>query len=119
VLRKAYGLGAMAMSGGSLAHPDCTVTWPQGEFGAMGLEGAVHLGFKKELEAEKDEGKRQDLFDRLLDDLYAKGTAVETAAFVEVDAVIDPAKTRQVVLKALLAANRKGERANSRFVDVW
>jgi len=119
VLRKAYGLGAMAMSGGSLAHPDCTVTWPQGEFGAMGLEGAVHLGFKKELEAEQDESKRQELFDSLLDDLYAKGTAVETAAFVEVDAVIDPVKTRQVVLNALLAANRKGERSNTRFVDVW
>jgi len=119
VLRKAYGLGAMAMSGGSLARPDCTVSWPQGEFGAMGLEGAVHLGFKKELEAEKDERKRQALFDQLLEDLYTKGSAVEAAAFVEIDAVIDPVKTRQVILSALLAARRKGERTNTRFVDVW
>ena len=79
----------------------------------------MRLGFKKELAAEQDESKRQELFDRLLDDMYAKGTAVETAAFVEVDAVIDPAKTRQVVLSALLAANPNDDRANTRFVDVW
>lgn len=119
ILRKAYGLGAMAMSGGSLTRPDCTVSWPQGEFGAMGLEGAVQLGFKKELEAEQDEQKRQVLFDQLLDELYARGTAVEAAAFVEIDAVIDPVKTRQVVLDALLGARDKRERTDSRYIDVW
>jgi acetyl-CoA carboxylase carboxyltransferase component len=117
VLRKAYGLGAMAMCGGSLTRPDCTVAWPQGEFGAMGLEGAVQLGFKKELEAEKDEAKRRILFDELVDDMYTKGSAVEAAAFVEIDAVIDPADTRRRVLSGL--GGDRGARTEQAFVDVW
>ncbi|MBD0323063.1 MAG: ATP-grasp domain-containing protein, partial [Aldersonia sp.] len=51
ILRKAYGLGAMAMAAGSLRAPDFTVAWPTGEIGPMGLEGAVRLGFRKELDA--------------------------------------------------------------------
>jgi len=119
VLRKAYGLGAMAMAGGSLTRPDYTVAWPQGEFGAMGLEGAVHLGFKKELAAEKDPSSRQRLFDDLLEKLYAQGTAVETASFVEIDAVIDPQKTRRVIVDALPPWREKPRRHKRRFVDVW
>ncbi len=119
VLRKAYGLGAMAMAGGSLTRPDYTVAWPQGEFGAMGLEGAVHLGFKKELAAEKDEASRQVLFDSLLEKLYAQGTAVEAASFVEIDAVIDPRETRQVILGALPKRVENRRRREHRFVDVW
>ena len=119
VLRKAYGLGAMAMSGGSLARPDCTVSWPQGEFGPMGLEGAVQLGFKKELEAEKDDEKRKALFDSLVEQSYAKGKATEAAAFVEIDAVIDPRETRDVISKALLAASNKTKSVRRRYVDVW
>jgi len=101
VLRKAYGLGAMAMAGGSLSRPLLTIAWPQGEFGAMGLEGAVQLGFKKELEAENDAGKRKELFDDLLEKLYAQGRATEAASFVEIDAVIEPAETRQLIRQAL------------------
>lgn len=119
VLRKAYGLGAMAMSGGSLARPDCTVSWPQGEFGAMGLEGAVQLGFKKELAAEKDEEKRKALFDSLVQEMYAQGKATEAAAFVEIDAVIDPRETRDVISKALLSAAKKPRPQGRRYVDVW
>jgi acetyl-CoA carboxylase carboxyltransferase component len=119
VLRKAYGLGAMAMCGGSLARPDCTVAWPQGEFGAMGLEGAVRLGFKKELEAETDARKRQVLFDHLVEEMYAKGSAIETAAFVEIDAVIDPRETRQRVSHALDGARERTPRAERPFADVW
>ena len=119
VLRKAYGLGAMAMSGGSLARPDRTVSWPQGEFGAMGLEGAVHLGFKKELAAEKDDAKRKALFDTLVEKMYAQGKATEAAAFVEIDAVIDPRETRDVISKALLSADRKPGTQGRRYVDVW
>ena len=119
ILRKAYGLGAMAMSGGSLARTDCTVSWPQGEFGPMGIEGAVHLGFKKELAAEKDEEKKQALFDKLVEAMYARGSATETAAFVEIDAIIDPRETRKVVLSALSAANGKERRGDRRYVDVW
>ena len=119
-LRKGYGLGAMAMAGGSLTRPDTTVAWPQGEFGAMGLEGAVRLGFKRELEAAGDRREREALFDELVGQLYRKGRATEAAAFLEIDAVIDPADTRRVVTQALAAAGKKARRpGRKRFVDTW
>ena len=104
-LRKAYGLGAMAMAGGSFSEPLYAVSWPTGEFGGMGLEGAVRLGFRKELDAESDPQKKQDLFDRLLRQLYEKGRAVEAAAHLEIDAVIEPADTRQHIVRALWPAS--------------
>jgi len=85
----------------------------------MGLEGAVHLGFKKEMEAEAYPDKRQELFDKLVEKLYAQGTATEVASFVEIEAVIDPAETRQVISKALHAAGDKDRKRSNRFVDVW
>ena len=100
-LRKAYGLGAMALVGGSFAVPDFAVAWPTGEFGGMGLEGAVRLGFRKELEATPTGVERQALFNRLVDELYAKGKAVEAASHLEIDAVIDPAETRAQLIAAL------------------
>ncbi|MCL6417653.1 hypothetical protein MIB92_18485 [Aestuariirhabdus sp. Z084] len=104
VLRKGYGLGAMAMAGGSFAKPSYTAAWPSGEFGGMGLEGAVRLGFRKELEAETDPQKKEALFNHLLDKLYENGKATEAAAFLEIDAVIEPAHTRRTVLRALSSA---------------
>jgi acetyl-CoA carboxylase carboxyltransferase component len=103
-LRKAYGLGAMAMAGGSFAEPVYAAAWPSGEFGGMGLEGAVRLGFRKELEAETDSGKKEALFDSLLATLYDKGRAIEAATHLEIDAVIDPADTRRHVSRALATA---------------
>ena len=100
-LRKGYGLGAMAMAGGSFHHPRYSAAWPAGEFGAMGLEGAVRLGFKKELAAETDEVTREVLFNQLVDSMYQKGKATEAAAHLEIDAVIDPADTRAVIVRAL------------------
>ena len=100
-LRKGYGLGAMAMAGGSFHHPRYSAAWPAGEFGAMGLEGAVRLGFKKELAAETDEAARDVLFNQLVDSMYQKGKATEAAAHLEIDAVIDPADTRAVIVRAL------------------
>lgn len=100
-LRKGYGLGAMAMAGGSFDRPDFTAAWPQGEFGGMGLEGAVRLGFKRELEAVADPVERKALFDRLVAESYEKGKATEAASYLEIDAVIDPADTRRVVAAAL------------------
>ena len=58
VLRKGYGLGAQAMAGGSFHAPIFTVAWPTGEFGGMGLEGAVKLGYRKELAAIEDPAER-------------------------------------------------------------
>ena len=104
-LRKAYGLGAMAMAGGGFAEPVYAAAWPAGEFGAMGLEGAVRLGYRKELEAEADPQKREALFESLVSKLYEKGRAVEAATHLEIDAVIEPAETRQYVSRALAAAS--------------
>jgi acetyl-CoA carboxylase carboxyltransferase component len=100
-LRRAYGLGAMAMTGGSFEVPRYAVSWPQGEFGAMGLEGAVHLGFRQELAEAPDDAARQALFDTLLAEMYAKGRATEAASYLEIDAVIEPQDTRRVIAEAL------------------
>jgi acetyl-CoA carboxylase carboxyltransferase component len=100
-LRRAYGLGAMAMTGGSFEVPRYAVSWPQGEFGAMGLEGAVQLGFRQELAEAPDEATRQALFDLLLADMYDKGRATEAASYLEIDAVIQPEETRAAISSAL------------------
>ncbi|WP_233151787.1 acyl-CoA carboxylase subunit beta, partial [Pelomonas sp. KK5] len=102
VLRRAYGLGAMALAGGSLHAPLACLAWPSGEFGAMGLEGAVRLGYRKELAAAPDEAARAALFQQLLARQVEAGRAVHMAETLEIDAVIDPAETRQV-LATLLA----------------
>ena len=99
-LRKGYGLGAMAMAGGSFHKPIYSASWPSGEFGGMGLEGAVRLGFKKELEAVADKEERETLFAQLLEQMYEQGKATEAASHLEIDAVIDPADTRGVIVRA-------------------
>ena len=110
-LRKGYGLGAMAMTGGSFLRPVYAAAWPTGEFGGMGLEGAVRLGFSKELEAVTDAAEREALFDRLVREAYEAGKATEAAAHLEIDAVIDPAQTRAVILRAFAAAGWPSARA--------
>lgn len=105
VLRKAYGLGAMAMMGGSTRAPVATAAWPSGEFGGMGLEGAVRLGYRKELAAIADPDERQRVFDAHVAELYEHGKAVNAAAALEIDAVIDPAESRSWVLAALEGAD--------------
>jgi acetyl/propionyl-CoA carboxylase alpha subunit/acetyl-CoA carboxylase carboxyltransferase component len=94
ILRKGYGLGAMAMAGGSFRAPQFTVAWPTGEIGGMGLEGAVRLGFSKELAAVADPVERQQLFDKLLAAAYQHGKALRSATTFELDDVIDPADSR-------------------------
>jgi acetyl-CoA carboxylase carboxyltransferase component len=101
VLRKCYGLGAQALLGGNTSQPTYTIAWPTGEFGAMGLEGAVKLGFTKELAAVKDLTQRKALYDQLLAEQYQKGQAQEVASVLEIDAVIEPANTRKTLLLAL------------------
>ncbi len=102
-LRKGYGLGAMAMTGGSFAAPNYAAAWPTGEFGGMGLEGAVRLGYRKELEAIADPDERQARFELLVSQLYDIGKATEAAAHLEIDAVIDPKDTRDFLLRAYRA----------------
>ena len=103
VLRKGYGLGAMAMTAGGFHSPLCTVAWPTGEFGAMGLEGAVRLGFRKELEAVPEGPQREALFQRLLAQQVQAGSALHMASTLEIDAVIDPADTRRWLVAGLQA----------------
>ncbi|GAA1927848.1 carboxyl transferase domain-containing protein [Streptomyces durmitorensis] len=111
VLRKAYGLGAMAMMGGSTRAPVATAAWPSGEFGGMGLEGAVRLGYRKELAAIADPEERRRVFDAHVAELYEHGKAVNAAAALEIDAVIDPAESRSWILAALEGAGGGGTRA--------
>ncbi len=87
--------------GGSLHKPTYTCAWPSGEFGGMGIEGAVKLGFKKELEAIEDKDEREELYNKLVNKMYDAGQAIEAASFLEIDAVIDPADTRSTILNAL------------------
>lgn len=94
ILRKGYGLGAMAMAGGSFRAPQFTVAWPTGEIGGMGLEGAVRLGFSKELAAHADPAEREKLFDKLVEAAYQHGKALRSATTFELDDVIDPADSR-------------------------
>lgn len=102
VMRRAFGLGAMALAGGSLHRPLGCAAWPSGEFGAMGLEGAVRLGYRKELAAVAEGPERQALFERLLAAQVARGQALAIAETLEIDAVIAPRQTR-AWLAALLA----------------
>ncbi|MFC4667591.1 carboxyl transferase domain-containing protein [Seohaeicola nanhaiensis] len=106
-LRKGYGIGAQAMAGGSFVTPDFTISWPTGEFGPMGLEGAVTLGFRKELEATPDPAARKALFHRLVDESYETGSALNIASLNEIDAVIDPAETRSWIVKGLDATRAR------------
>ena len=118
VLRKGYGLGAQAMAGGSFRAGLFTLSWPTGEFGGMGLEGAVRLGFRRELEAIADDDERAAAFDAMVDAAYRRGEALNMAAHLEIDDVIDPAETRARVLAMFRAAPaRTGE--PRRFVDPW
>ncbi len=118
VLRKAYGLGAQAMAGGSTLAPVFCAAWPTGEFGGMGLEGAVRLGYRRELEAQSDPVEKQALFDKLLGNLYAVGKAINVAAMLEIDAVIDPADTRHWIAQGLKTCKTR-HAPERRFVDAW
>jgi acetyl-CoA carboxylase carboxyltransferase component len=120
VLRKAYGLGAMAMTGGGFHVPVSTLAWPSGEFGAMGLEGAVRLGYRKELAAAAEGEERDAVYQRLLDQQYAAGKAINMASTLEIDAVIDPADTRAWLLRGLLSAlPRSAQAAHTVMIDAW
>jgi acetyl-CoA carboxylase carboxyltransferase component len=120
VLRKAYGLGVMAMAGGSLKVPLATVSWPTGEFGGMGLEGAVKLGFAKELAAIEDPAQRQSTLDEMIRLAYEQGKALNAASMFEVDDVIDPADTRRWITATRAGAEPARLPGKRRpHVDTW
>jgi acetyl-CoA carboxylase carboxyltransferase component len=121
VLRKGYGLGAQAMAGGSFKAPFFTVAWPTGEFGGMGLEGAVKLGYRKELEALTDPAERVALFDKMVARMYAQGKAISTASQFEIDDVIDPFDTRSRIMGVLRSVPAPAPRTHKKrpCIDTW
>ncbi|MEX0749795.1 MAG: carboxyl transferase domain-containing protein, partial [Dehalococcoidia bacterium] len=121
ILRKAYGLGAQAMAGGSFKAPFFTVSWPTGEFGGMGLEGAVKLGYRNELAAIEDPEQRTATFEEMVERMYRHGKAVNTASHFEIDDVIDPADSRRWISAALRSVPPAAPRASKKrpHVDTW
>ncbi|MGI9019770.1 MAG: acyl-CoA carboxylase subunit beta [Solirubrobacterales bacterium] len=117
ILRKAYGLGAQAMAAGSMHEPLLTIGWPTAELGAMGLEGAVKLGFKRELDAIADPDERARRLEDMVAHAHEHGKALNAATLFELDDVIDPADTRRVVSATFAAAAPAA--TSGRFVDTW
>ena len=118
VLRKGYGLGAMAMTAGGFAASVFTIAWPTGEFGGMGLEGAVKLGYRKELDATPEGPEREALYDKLVAKQYEMGSAINMATHLEIDAVIDPAQTRTWLLRGL-QSSKISVSAAQLTIDAW
>ena len=121
VLRKGYGLGAQSMAGGSFKAPNFTVAWPTGEFGGMGHEGAVKLGYRKELAAIEDPVQREQAYQNMVAMAYDMGKATNMAAQFEIDAVIDPVDSRKWIMSTLRAAPKPKRRDGKKrpCVDPW
>jgi acetyl-CoA carboxylase carboxyltransferase component len=122
VLRKGYGLGAQAMAGGSFRAPFFTIAWPTSEFGGMGLEGAVKLGYRKELEAIEDPEERRKTYQQMVDRMYERGKGVNMASHFEIDDVIDPVDTRRWIVSGIVSnpmAHWRDVPPKRPSVDTW
>jgi acetyl-CoA carboxylase carboxyltransferase component len=119
ILRRGYGLGAQAMTAGSLHEPLLTVAWPSAHLGPMGLEGAVRLGLRKELEAIEDAEERERRVREVTAAAERNAEALNAAQLFEIDDVIDPAETRGLIAATLAAAGAPDRRQGHRFVDTW
>jgi acetyl/propionyl-CoA carboxylase alpha subunit/acetyl-CoA carboxylase carboxyltransferase component len=121
VLRKGYGLGAQAMAGGGF-HAQCfTISWPTGEFGGMGFEGAVRLGYRKEMEAIEDPIERDKFFKDTVAKFYETGKAINIGSVLEIDQVIDPVETRHWIIRGLRSVSTPAPRTIRKrpCVDTW
>jgi len=121
VLRKGYGLGAQAMAGGGFKAPLFTIAWPTGEFGGMGLEGAVKLGYRNELAAITDPAARTADFEERVARMYEHGKALNTASHFEIDEVIDPLESRRWISSTLRSAPPAAPRTGKKrpCIDTW
>ncbi|HVN70945.1 MAG TPA: carboxyl transferase domain-containing protein, partial [Desulfomonilia bacterium] len=119
VLRKGYGLGAMSVAGGYFHAPFFTVSWPTGEFGGMGLEGAVRLAMRRELAAIDDPVKREQTFQQAVAMFYEHGKAINMASYLEIDGVIDPMDTRRWIIRGLKSVPKQGSDRKRTFIDTW
>ncbi len=121
VLRKAYGLGGIGMAGGNFRAPYFSVSWPTGEFGPMGLEGQVKLGYRAELEALEDPEARREYYERMVAEAYEDGKALQRSTSFGIDDTIDPADTRRWLATLLASvrppAGRDGKKRA--MVDAW
>ena len=121
ILRKGYGLGAQGMAGASFVAPFFTISWPTGEFGGMGLEGAVKLGYRNELAAIADPVARKKKYDEMVAQMYERGKAISAATLFEFDEVIDPAETRKWITAGLRSVppppKREGKKL--KWIDAW
>jgi acetyl/propionyl-CoA carboxylase alpha subunit/acetyl-CoA carboxylase carboxyltransferase component len=121
ILRKSYGLGAIAMTGGSYQASMFAVAWPTAEFGGMGLEGSVKLGYRNELAAIEDPVERKASFDERVARAYEAGKALSRGAGPGIDDVIDPADTRRWIMGALRALPPAKPRTEKKlkWIDAW
>ena len=122
VLRKGYGLGAQAMAGGGFKAPLFTVGWPTSEFGAMGLEGAVRLGMRRELDGIEDPQERERVFQATVAAAYERGRGLSMASYGEIDDVIDPVDSRRWIATLFSEdAEQWWQRPGKArpFVDAW
>ena len=121
ILRKSYGLGAIAMTGGSYQASMFAVAWPTAEFGGMGLEGSVKLGYRNELAAIEDPAARKAKFDEMVAQAYEAGKALSRARGPSLDDVIDPADTRRWIVGALRALPAPPPRTHKKlkWIDAW
>jgi acetyl-CoA carboxylase carboxyltransferase component len=119
ILRKGYGLGAMAMAGGDFHATLATLAWPTGEVGGMGLEGAVRLAMRKELAAIADDAERQAAYEALVAAAYSRGNALSAATYDEIDDVIDPGQTRTRVAALFGDWQAPARHGRRRVVDTW
>jgi acetyl-CoA carboxylase carboxyltransferase component len=121
VLRKAYGLGGIAMAAGAYDAAVFTVAWPTGEFGPMGLEGAVKLGYRNELAAIDDPAQRKRRFDEMVASMYQRGKALNNASHFSIDDVIDPAETRRRIAAGLRSTPKPPPRTGKKhaYIDTW
>ena len=121
VLRKSYGLGGIAMAGGSFKTPYFSVAWPTGEFGGMGLEGAVKLGYRNELAAIEAPQERRRVYEEMVAQAYERGKALNNATFFGIDDTIDPADSRWWVaslLRSIRMPHREGGKKRA-AIDAW
>ncbi|MFC9355074.1 carboxyl transferase domain-containing protein [Rhodococcus sp. NPDC057014] len=119
IVRKAYGLGGQAMAGGSFRVPDAIVAWPTGELGAMGPEGAVKLGFRRELDAIEDDDERDQAYRAHLEQYEQQGKAINAASVFEIDDVIDPVTTRSWIVSVISTPRPDRPSSVRRRIDTW
>ena len=121
IVRKAYGLGAQAMCGAGTLVGFFAIAWPTAEFAGMNIEGAVKLGYRKELMAIENPEARLAEFQRRTSEAYDSAKAVNAAQGGGIDDVIDPAETRSWIAAGLKSLPPVPVRTGKKYpyIDPW